>query len=1256
MKTRRTIFPLPCTIQLLLTLAITAYPARQSVATGNAIKAFFWTQVSDSAQKTGCYGYTKLGDPAASPTENRFASTFWFPTYGWWHALFPQSYLPCTMTISKAQPGIITRDPEHFSDIPWFTGFSRSDTAESIRFFFPLLPQTTTYGRYDYFTVDADSATDLEFYGAGDSIMVGTFVAKEPAANGAVDILARNAFIVELTQSNPLRISSIRCNGQFRDRISAFLGYDLSRFSKTAAWYGIDLIDTTSPPMITVHSIKIKGSLPLTAQSQTEVSWTLEGDTLVDSCVIYFSADSGKTWSTTGKVTTGTSYNFTVPSKASSTAFIKITAFGTNGEKVSSLSDQFSIVVSSAFTLSLQANANGSIVASWNPSAITTPNAKAVCIAYTTENPIQAFPANGVDTLLYPLSVTSDTISGLKTDAMYYVTAFILDSSGTFILTGPEAIDSAYAEDLTPPENLFSLSASVLDTTRVYLSWEESDNSKGDIDSVAVWYNEFHFPSEANDADSKKAGTWRAGTNGDTITGLKPATTYYFALFAADTSGNWSGATPKSRVQIRTPASGPAVLEVTTVTILGSDTQSVFADSVKLWSDDLKVSYTDTIDPWTPPPSLEGLIAIGPAFSFRYGLLSGNATVSFALTPGTIPADYSINDVRLYRYNIYTGGIRLEEGAILFDDNQNAFLTSTTDLKMPFILMIDTLAPEITGSSRVDTTAYRPQQPIVDTFQIADNIENPQIQLLAGEGSLAYSDISLYVAEGKKKQQYITTIPAYVADPCSGLRGLFIVDDGRNADSINLSRKILRSNANCDDTVTKKLTWYPVAVTAQPDQSRFGELMAGAKNENNYTYNKKEERIIQWLPLQSNKKSSDKWVEYSTATDSLFALAPGKLFWIKSGSPLPLNFGSAVIPALIDTFEITLAKKEWTDFSLPYRFSIYSGDIVDATGKKAKTAPDSIELYRWKPSSNSYSTDPVYLPGIEAASNPKTVFPGGGAFTAYNASGKTVILRIPPVCTPLSPQNNAAGLKKRSGATRQWSVKISVSTGDSTELPPIYCAALPEDNIPRYFSCPPSLLPVSARITDPVSRRNYGHMAAGTLDSGGTTFKISFTNSSEAPVTVTDRIVTTVGLPQGISARLFKKADRTTSLPAQSTTVVVSPQSNTTGYLIVGTEAFLSDFVRRITSVFSFVPYTFNRSLKIAYSLPDGTRKMSLALFDLKGRNVAHLVNDVNLNPGEGSLILKSSFSPGYYIVQMRVEIDGKSKPLILNKRWMYVR
>jgi hypothetical protein len=244
------------------------------------------------------------------------------------------SYMPTEIVISKGKPSTITRAPDHFNNVDWFTGFKRAGSTDSINFFFPLLPQGQNYGRYDYFTVDVDDSLDLEFYGAGDSIMVGTFVHKKPAPNGSINILGRNAFIVELTKSNPLRISSIRCNGAFDSLLTVFLKFPLDSLKVDAAWYGIDILDTlTNVPRIKVFSLALSGKEPYLKGTQKDITWKLSGTSEIDSCLVGVSYDK-MSWVPVGRTDIDSIYPWTIASSASDSTIIRVIAYGKHGERI----------------------------------------------------------------------------------------------------------------------------------------------------------------------------------------------------------------------------------------------------------------------------------------------------------------------------------------------------------------------------------------------------------------------------------------------------------------------------------------------------------------------------------------------------------------------------------------------------------------------------------------------------------------------------------------------------------------------------------------------------------------------------------------------------------------------------------------------------------------------------------------------------------------------------------------------------------
>jgi hypothetical protein len=302
----------------------------------NAFKVFFWTASDVDTVKTGCYGYIQIDSISSSPTQNFYHTSFWL-TYDWWFLRFEGAYVPATITCNKEQPSVITMSPDHFLNVEWFSGFKLDNTNDSLQFYFPLLPQTTNYGRYDYFMVDVDSLRELQLYGAGDSIMVGTFIQKKPGDNGGTVLLGRNAFIVELTDSNPFRIKSLRCQGNFDSLLNQYLKFPLDTLKKDAFWYGVDILDTISNiPRIKVSSIIVAGIEPFLTGTKKDVSWKLENKTGVDSCLISVSYDQ-MTWAPLGKTTIDTLVPWTISIRASEKTVLKVIACGKYGERISAI-------------------------------------------------------------------------------------------------------------------------------------------------------------------------------------------------------------------------------------------------------------------------------------------------------------------------------------------------------------------------------------------------------------------------------------------------------------------------------------------------------------------------------------------------------------------------------------------------------------------------------------------------------------------------------------------------------------------------------------------------------------------------------------------------------------------------------------------------------------------------------------------------------------------------------------------------------
>ena len=349
-------------------LAIALFPcmADSSLSKGTIFASFFWTQGANDSVKNGCHGYTKIN--SVSTETGRYSSTFWLSNSSLWQKMFNNTYVTTVITTSNGKPAEITAASNHFSSVEWFTSFERTCSNDILQFYFPLLPQDAGYGRYDFFTVKVNDTTDLEFYGANDSIMVGTFVHKKPHPTGAVNILARNAFIVELTNANPLRIKSIRCNGSYRSLLTAYLKFNLDTLKRNGAWYGIDISDTvTNHPKIVVHSINIEGTSPFISDSTYRISWKLNTLAEVDSCIVEASFDNKRLWNDIGTTGPDSSFRWKIPRRESDSTYIKVTACGKHQERVSAISaDRFCIKVDHSLS-SESFNGNLNVSPSFTP-------------------------------------------------------------------------------------------------------------------------------------------------------------------------------------------------------------------------------------------------------------------------------------------------------------------------------------------------------------------------------------------------------------------------------------------------------------------------------------------------------------------------------------------------------------------------------------------------------------------------------------------------------------------------------------------------------------------------------------------------------------------------------------------------------------------------------------------------------------------------------------------------------------------------
>jgi hypothetical protein len=811
-------------------------------------------------------------------------------------------------------------------------------------------------------------------------------------------------------------------------------------------------------------------------------------------------------------------------------------------------------------------------------------------------------------------------------------------------------------EDSLPPDNGYTLQVVPVDQHTVQIIWE-SDSSNSDVNSVSIRFNELHYPQTATDSLSEEVGIFSPSDSSCILSNLQSNTGYFFALFVADSAGNWSEATSASRVKIITPSDTLEKNDIGVPVTIGQDTVKLFGDSLRVWSaTKLQIPYYDTIDQWEGPTIKDGFEVAGTGYSFRKGALPPNTAVYLQMAYNKNSDDLNTSNIRVYNYNVYTGNWRLNRDTAELNTDKGTITIKCDNISFPFIVMIDTLVPDVAGHFQ-NREYYSAGQQIVDTFFVEDNIENTQGKLFINTGDKAPIEYTYYLDEVTTSKKYISRIPVYLEHLETGIRGYFIADDGINFDSTNLSRQILRSKNTYDDTVTRADSWVPLFVTAKPVKPFISNALGTSGDTTPYSgYDSKNELIIQWLPTKQNAEKDDQWIEYSTKTDSLFRFEPGKLFWIKTAETKTIQFGKSVLPALKDTFSIPLYADNWTDFTNPYNFDILLKEVMRSNNKSAIGTTDSLELYKWVFNGSRYITKSINIPGISEIDTASDTIKARGVYTVYNSKSRSGTLKLPPTCIEMSEQGNPGILEKRRISAGRWFVKIGVLIDDTLEQPSIYCASEPAGGQPRYYAMPPSFSKIRMGVYDRSCKNVYGHAASGNLNgSGGTFFELVGKTSCPGKHRVKLYVEKSIGIPPEMNVGMVSVTSNKLKLITDTQTVAVNQAGDSKILVAVGTEAYLSKIYTKITSQLSLSVFGNNGAIFFKYALPFGTKALDLTLFDLKGRIVNAKQLTGSTMPQSGIITLNSTCSNGFYLAEIKA-YGANSRPQILRRKVVYVR
>jgi hypothetical protein len=509
---------------------------------------------------------------------------------------------------------------------------------------------------------------------------------------------------------------------------------------------------------------------------------------------------------------------------------------------------------------------------------------------------------------------------------------------------------------------------------------------------------------------------------------------------------------------------------------------------------------------------------------------------------------------------------------------------------------------------------------VVDSFSLRSNIANLRWKYLSAKGGESFTtrDTSQSGFLSDTLQTIVVSIPGALVSQDNGVRALLVVTDGVHADTIDVSRMVVRDT--CGIQWTGNQTWTPmspIAVLDTPDVQKVLLPLAGATG--SWKYDNTKFRIFRWYPAGTGAVLTSKWVEYADTIKHAFDFTRGNLIWVKTKTKTQVTYGKGVTPSLTQPYFLAVPPRQSVDVSLPFKFDITIADIMGATRDSLVAAGgdtsmlDSVQIFGWKvDKTGRYLSQMLYDKDTNDASYNNALQPLSASdpagFNFLNKCGSALRIVIPPV-----PQAMSTRLAKKSAKPKRqvWGVVVSSTLQDSSELSPVYCGfSKSASGAATYFPAGPSFGNASLSVLDRGTRRLFGHAMAHSVDEGGFAFVLAFCNDAQERQTFTYHLDSVARIPSGMQAAVYN--DGTGAFEDMSKGfLTLAVDQNSTGYrwLFVGTKAYLAkaSIIARpaLLKLFGTYPNPFRSLVHIRYSLPyEGIDHLAFAIFDLRGKTV----------------------------------------------------
>ncbi|MBD3242628.1 MAG: hypothetical protein GF331_18705 [Chitinivibrionales bacterium] len=635
--------------------------------------------------------------------------------------------------------------------------------------------------------------------------------------------------------------------------------------------------------------------------------------------------------------------------------------------------------------------------------------------------------------------------------------------------------------------------------------------------------------------------------------------------------------------------------------------------------------YLDTLDvvPLSDIPA--GMVPVSKAMSFRRG--DDGPPLCMALRIDSLPPGYSAEQVRMYRTNTTGVWVPYHELAQAPTEQYVAVPVHMALLDGPFFLALDTIRPSIAVLSDIEAAVAAGTE-LRDTVRIIDNCAASCVSFLFSRGE-SMPSLRLIDTTESCSTVITTGIPAGYVHDNAGVRALLVVSDGPHADTLDLSRRVVR--AQVSDIVTQPNAWVPLRVTAVPDNPLVASVI---DNITGGGYDTNQVRVLRWFDPSSVdgvSRGPHAWVEYAPSRAHLFHLFPGRISWIWTRQTVRPDIGRGITPSLRGDFTITLPPGEWTQFALPWAFDIFLGDIVDATGEEAAglviaeyDGPGAPMLIHAPP----LVTDAIGQRRTQLSSSHL-------AYAAYNRLSSAVQLRIPPVTDVMSP---IASSSVSQSMDRGWVLDITVETAMGADNR-LACGYMPDGAGREVIPAAPTLGLLGACLYERATGTRAQCIVDNALPDGWTTYELLLTNDSTQADTTTVRVdAASVGEP--VQASVVDQLSGAAWPAGELLPVAVPAGGERTLLIVVGTDVGVSRAGMLAATRPRIAVRSVGGTIHVAVTAQSLSRPSTLLLraFDLTGRLVARRSSRVNAGR---SVMRWQPPVKGTCIVEARI-IDGQ--------------